>query len=110
MSWPRRQCDSLLAIRFFCLFRGIDLARAKTELVTTNPKVWFLRTRREGRRKEGFYHVSHISLASVCPQLCLSAYLGKTKDYTGDASFVSLSFPRKPIAADTTNNLTTVWL
>ena len=101
---------AILALRFFCLFRGIDLARAKRDLVITNPEVWYLKTRRKGRRKEGLYPVARISLASVCPQSCLSVYLEKSKDYSGDALFVSLTFPRRPISADTINSLTTEWL
>ena len=95
--------SAILALQFFCLFRGIDLARAKRDLVTTNPEVWYLKTGRKGRRKEGLYPVARISLASVCPQSCLSVYLEKSKDYSGDALFVSLTFPRRPIPADTTN-------
>ena len=46
----------------------------------------------------------------MCPQSCLSVYLEKSKDYSGDALFVSLTFPRRPISADTINSLTTEWL
>ena len=101
---------TILALRFFCLFRGIGLARAKRGLVTTNPGVWYLKTRREGHRKEGLRPVARISLASVCPQSCPSVCLGRSKDYSGDALFVPLTSPRRPIPADTTDSLTTEWL
>ena len=100
---------AILLLRFCCLFRGIDLARAK-RVLDTRETTWFLTTRRKGRVKEGKYPVARMEPASICPQAVLSAYRMTTSDYQGEYLFVSLKKPRKPISADTINSMTTGWL
>lgn len=100
---------AILLLRFCCLFRGIDLARAKRQL-DTREATWFLTTRRKGRVKEGKYPVARMEPASICPQAVLSAYRMATADYQGEFLFVSLKRPRRPLSADTINGMTTRWL
>ena len=57
---------AVLVLRFCCLFRGIDLARAKQQL-DTRESTWFLTMRRKGRVKEGGYLVAGMGPATICP-------------------------------------------
>ena len=100
---------AVLVLRFCCLFRGIDLARARRQL-DKRESTWFLTTRRKGRAKEGNYPVARMEPATVCPQAVIPAYGVMTMDYEEDCLFVSLERPRKPLSADTINSMTTKWL
>ena len=100
---------AVLVLRFCCLFRGIDFARARRQL-DTRESTWFLTTRRKGRAKECKYPVARMEPATVCPQAVISAYYMMAMDYDGVFFFVSLKRPRKQLSADTINSMTTKWL
>ena len=100
---------AVLVLHFCCLFRGIDLARAKRQL-DTRESTWFWNTRRKARVKESKYPVACMEPGTICLRAVLSAYGMMTMDYEVEFLFVYLKRPRKQLSSDTIKSMTTKWL
>ena len=100
----------ILVLRFFALFRGIDLERTKRTGIIKQGKVWFVQARRKGRPVYEPSPIHAMSNRAYCPLYWLGVYLEMTSSYEGNELFVSLKAPRKPIVAGTINSLTTTFL
>ena len=101
--------QAILSLRFFALFRGVDLARSRRDIQRA-AQPWFISAKRKGRRYYARYPIHNVTPPSIDPQRCLARYLEATGDYEGSEIFVSLRKPRKPLSSDTINGLTTRWL
>ena len=101
--------QAILSLRFFALFRGVDLARSRRDIQRA-AQPWFISAKRKGRRYYARYPIHNVTPPSIDPQRCLARYLKATGDYEGSEIFVSLRKPRKPLSSDTINGLTTRWL
>ena len=101
--------QAILSLRFFALFRGVDLARSRRDIQRA-AQPWFISAKRKGRRYYARYPIHNVTPPSIDPQRCLARYLEATGDYEGSEIFVSLRKPWKPLSSDTINGLTTRWL
>ena len=101
--------QAILSLRFFALFRGVDLARSRRDIQRA-AQPWFISAKRKGRRYYARYPIHNVTPPSIDLQRCLARYLEATGDYEGSEIFVSLRKPRKPLSSDTINGLTTRWL
>ena len=101
--------QAILSLRFFALFRGVDLARSRRDIQRA-AQPWFISAKRKGRRYYARYPIHNVTPPSIDPQRCLARYLEATGDYEGSEIFVSLRKPRKPLSSNTINGLTTRWL
>ena len=99
----------ILLLHFLALFRGCDLAAA-SRLLRCTAQPWFLHTTRKGRQFPAWYHVHTITPGTLCPQRAIQRYVEFTSDYIGDALFISLTLPRRPLYANRINSLTSQFL
>jgi integrase len=104
----RRQL--ILLLRLLCLFRGVDLARAKNNLVIKQG-LWYIPMIRKGRKSYANYPVPSIEPFRVNPRFWLQKYILMTAG-RGTHLFWTLpgKGPMKPLASGTINAITTRFL
>ena len=100
----------IILLRFFCLFRGVDLARCKNEIVQKHG-MWFLNMQRKGQKVWSLNPIPKIEPDIINPRFWLQRYVTMTAS-RGFLLFWSL--PNKsafiPLSPNTINSITTRFL
>ena len=99
----------ILCLRFFALFRGLDLQRTRRTLEQRGD-VCFFWAWRKGRPAFERYPLHPMERREFCPQFWIRRYISLTADYERTELLLSVSNPRKPILASTVNFLTARYL
>ena len=94
---------------FLALFPGCDLVATSRSLCTL-AQPWFLRSQRKGRHYRDWNPIHALTPVTLCPHQAILAYLQLTQEITGNALFVLLSVPQRPLSADRINSITTKFL
>ena len=93
----------VLCLRFFALFRGVDLSRTRRTLEHRG-NVCFIWGQRKGRPAFERYPLHPMQRRQFCPQFWIWRYITLTADYEGTELLVSVSEPRRPILTSTVNS------
>ena len=99
----------ILYLRFFALFRGVDLQRTR-RTPARRGDVCLMSAQHKGRPTFECYPLHPMQRREFCPQFWIRRYISLTADFESTELLVSVSKPRNPILAATMNFLTTLFL